>query len=339
MSAEAFRSYRVGIAGASSLRGKELKTLMEEGSFPAPEIRLFDDETAVGTLTEAGGEPAFIQAVDADSFHNLDFVFFAGNPAFTRKVWPLARKSGARVIDLSGALAEEASAAPWIPALDAALPPPRTADASLVFSSPPAPAVVACTLAAGLRAFQPRRLAIVFLRPVSERGQAGVEELERQTVGLLSFQPIERTVYDAQVAFNLISRYGDASTEALADERGMIARATNRYLAGRLAAPAIQLIQAPVFYSYAFTAFADLAQPETTGAVEEALRAVSVQVQEEESDAPNNVSVAGESAIQLGRIEADMNSPGDGLWLWGATDNVRLAAANALAIAERLLAS
>ena len=48
-------SLRVAIAGATSLRGKDLKEWMEESGFPAGEIRLLDEELAAGTLTEVGG--------------------------------------------------------------------------------------------------------------------------------------------------------------------------------------------------------------------------------------------------------------------------------------------
>ena len=59
---------RVAIVGASSLRGKELKQVLEDRNFPAEEIVLLDESVMAGTLTEAGGEPTFIRALDEDSF-------------------------------------------------------------------------------------------------------------------------------------------------------------------------------------------------------------------------------------------------------------------------------
>ena len=61
-------SNRIVIAGASSLLGAELKSLLEESRFAASEFRLVDEETAAGMLTEAGGEPAVIQPVEESSF-------------------------------------------------------------------------------------------------------------------------------------------------------------------------------------------------------------------------------------------------------------------------------
>ncbi|HEV8383709.1 MAG TPA: Asd/ArgC dimerization domain-containing protein [Candidatus Acidoferrales bacterium] len=337
MPATPARAARIAIAGASSLRGKDLAELIQERSFPADDIRLIDDDVAAGTLTEAGGEPAVIQPVDDDSFERVDFAFFAGRPEFTIRHWERASRAGATVVDLSGAFVDLRESLPWIPALDGVLPPPQTALGKLFFS-PPAATIVACTLAGVLASLDAQRMSIVLLQPVSERGQSGIEELESQTVNLLSFQPISQTVYDAQVAFNLLGRFGADSREQLGGARAAISRGVARYLAGRSAVPAIQLVQAPVFYSYAFTAFAGFGGAVDAAALERALTQAGVSMERPGDAAPSNVSVAGESRIAIAHVEAD---PGvaNGWWLWGAADNVRLAAANALSIAEKLIAS
>lgn len=332
---------RVAIAGASSLGGKELKQLIEDNAFPAAEILLLDEELAAGRLTEASGEPVVVQTVDEDSFERVRFAFFTGSPAFTARHWEVAHRAGATVVDLSGGLADVPSARQWIPALDAVLPPPSPKSdvpAAGLFLSPPAPVIVTCSLVAAFSGFSLERLALVFFQPVSERGQAGIEELETQTIKLLSFQPIAREVFDAQVAFNLLDRYGEASAERLADARSRIGCEVRGYLAGRLPAPAIQLVQAPVFYGCAFTAYAEFGSPPETASLQQALNAVGLQVGAPNEPGPSNVSVAGESHILLSQAERDPNVE-RGYWFWGAADNLRLAAVNAIRIAEKLLAS
>src|ERR1700746_1917799 len=108
-------SRRIVIAGASSLLGAELKSLLEEGRFAASDFRLVDEETVAGTLTEAGGEPAVIQPVEEDSFSKAWTIFFAGSPAFTKANLPLAKSSGAHIIDLSGELASHSDSIVWLP--------------------------------------------------------------------------------------------------------------------------------------------------------------------------------------------------------------------------------
>ena len=44
-------SQKIVIAGASSLLGAELKSLLEEGKFAGWDLRLLDEVSAAGTLT------------------------------------------------------------------------------------------------------------------------------------------------------------------------------------------------------------------------------------------------------------------------------------------------
>jgi aspartate-semialdehyde dehydrogenase len=332
---------RVAIAGASTLLGKELKLWLEESNFPTTDIRLVDEELVAGTLTEAGGEPALIETVSEDSFERVRFAFFTGSPEFSRRHAQDALRAGAVVIDLSGGLAAEPNAKMWIPTLDRVLRPPEETlrrEPQSLFVVPAAPAEIAVSISAALAAIALERVVLTFLRPVSERGQEAVEELEGQVVKLLSFQPVAQTVFDAQVGFNLLSRYGSESSEKLADARARIANEARKYLAGRAPAPAITLVQAPVFFSHAFTAYADFKFAPSLDDVAARLQSAELKVAGADEEPPTNVSVAGEARPVLGQPERDASIE-TGVWLWGAADNVRVPAATAVAIAERLLGS
>jgi aspartate-semialdehyde dehydrogenase len=332
--------YRLAIVGASSLVGKELKQVLEDRSFPTRDIVLLDESVMAGTLTEAGGEATFIRALEEDSFEAAEFVFFAGSASDAERNWLAAQRSGATVIDLTGALAASgASASSAIPSLVPVSPAEAAGSdngsaAGRVYSSPSPPVIIACSLALGLNRFQPRRIAVLLFPPVSERGKAGVEELESQTASLLSFRETTQPVFDAQVAFNLLARYGEGSKPSLAEMRSTVVRDVARYLADRAPLPAIQLVQAPVFYGYAFAAYVEMESPVEPERLETALVGLGVKIGD---PPPTNVSVAGESDIQLMRIEPDVNVR-NGMWIWGATDNLRLAATNAVRIAEELIA-
>lgn len=334
-------SLRVVIAGATTLRGKDLKDWIEESGFPAGEVRLVDEELSAGTLTEVAGEPALVGRVDSSSFEKARFVFFTGSPAFAAKHAPAASKAGASVIDLSGGLTNATGTLRWIPTLDSLLPAPhpehRQASPSRVFISPSAPAIVACSLAAAFAPLGLARLVLTFFQPVSERGTAGIEELENQTVKLLSFQPMPQEVFDTQVAFNLADRWGPESKERLSDLRAALAEDVRAYLTGRVPIPALTLIHAPVFYGNAFSAYAEFAKPLETAALVTAAQSAGFQVTPD-GEGASNLSVAGEEKPAIGRPEKDPGSD-RAYWLWGAADNMRATTANALRIAERLLAS
>src|SRR5580698_2096504 len=111
------RMYRIGIVGASSLVGKELRDELGESLLATSDFILLDDEDAAGQITAAGDEVSFIQRLEASSFDHLDFVFFAGSADVTKKYWQHARRAGASIVDLTYALEEEKDVlirAPWV---------------------------------------------------------------------------------------------------------------------------------------------------------------------------------------------------------------------------------
>ena len=124
----------------------------------------------------------------------------------------------------------------------------------------------------------------------------------------------------------------------LADARARIAGESQRYLVGRAPVPAIMLVQAPVFYSHAFTAYAEFKAAPALEDLTARLQAGGLKVVRAKDEPPTNVNVVAEVRPVLGQPERD---PGieTGVWLWGAADNLRVPSATAVAIAEKLLAS
>jgi aspartate-semialdehyde dehydrogenase len=346
------KANRVAIVGASSLRGREVKLVLEERNFPVGDIVLLDEPVLAGTLTEAGGEPTFIRALNESSFEDASFAFFTGSQRDAEQNWRAAQKSGATVIDLTGVLASSPEATVSIPQLATVFLPrpgmdlnPSTAVATqgaaklpVPYSSPGSGVIIGCTVAAALAKFSPLRTVAMLFPPVSERDQLAVDELESQTTNLLSFRPIAQGIFDAQVAFNLLAGYGEESKPTFQEVRAAIARDVAHYAGERAHAPAIQLVQAPVFYGYALAAFAEFAAPPSIEQLELAFANVGVKVAGAGDPPPTNISVAGENEIHLARIEADPNVP-NGIWIWGVADNLRLSAVNAVRIAEELIAS
>lgn len=323
----------IAIVGAGSLRGRELRDVLEERGFPGVKTRLYDEDIAVGTLTRSGDEAAVIAAVDEASFVDTRLAFFAGRAEMAGRHAEQARRAGARVIDLTEDPGLEGSA-PWIPALDSFVGRPTGVEQGLV-RSPSAASIVAASLAAALERFHPARLALVFLRPVSERGQEGIDALERQTVNLLSFQPVSESVFNTQVAFNVTDAYGAAGEPSLDVVRRAVARDAGRVLAGKAAVPAIQVLHAPVFFSYSFTAYVELDAPAEVAEIESALASAGLSVMPATEPRPTSISVTGRPEAVVGPVARDA-SHAAGYWLWGAADNVRMVAANAVRIAEDL---
>jgi aspartate-semialdehyde dehydrogenase len=327
-------STRIVIAGASSLLGAELKSLLEESRFAAADFRLVDEELSAGTLTEAAGEATVIQPVEADSFNRANIIFFTGSAPFTRTNIELARRSGAIVVDLSGETLSEPSTVAWFSNLDQ-LQLKSTAAVQKSFAVPSPAAIAAGSLSLALAKFTPEHFTLVALQSASESGRKGIEELEQQTSHLLSFQSIGSPHFDTQVGFNLLDRFGPQSRENLASSRDRLRRELAAILGPSTKIPAVQLIQAPVFYGLAFTLAAKFASPTDTTQLSAAAKSAGFVINPDSG--PSNLSVAGESFIQLASPELDPCSP-KLWWFFGAADNIRLPAHNAVKLAEKLLA-
>src|SRR5579885_476944 len=218
--------YRVAIVGAGSLKGKEVAEMLNERNFPAADIRLLDDDEAMGQLEAMGDEVSFIQRVRAEQFEHVDFTFFASDPDSTRRSWKDARDAGSAIVDLSGTLENEPGASVrslWIERERGQVAPPELQPGPCV-TAHPVSVTLALLLLRAKKAGVIRRAVATIFEPASEHGQRGMDELHQQTVNLLSFQPLPKDVYDAQVAFNMVARYGQKSHPALDSVEARILR-------------------------------------------------------------------------------------------------------------------
>ena len=199
--------YKIAIAGASTLVGRELKDALSESPLATAHFVLLDEEEAQGQLDQVGDEITFVQAIAPDAFDHVDFTFFCGTEDLTRKHWRAALRAGSTVLDLSGALDQETGVlvrAPWLSSEAAAV------DLFTPAVVPANPAALALALLLE-RLQQAAPVRIVFatlLLPASEFGRAALDELHQQTVSLLSFQGIPRELYDTQAAYNLLAGLG-----------------------------------------------------------------------------------------------------------------------------------
>jgi aspartate-semialdehyde dehydrogenase len=338
--AEPTRSlFRVAVVGAGSLKGKEVAEVLEQRNFPSNDIKLLDDDESLGQLEALKDEITFIQSVRAEQFENVDFTFFASDEECTRKNWKQVQKSGSAIVDLSYALENEPGAslrATWVE---------RQLGLSATPELQPGPAVVAHPVATALAllltrlhaAAKVQRAVVAVFEPVSERGQKGMDELHEQTVNLLSFQQLPKQLYDVQVAFNMVSRYGERSSASLVSVQERITRHYRKLVGERAPVPSVLVLQAPIFHSYAFSVNVQFENPAEVQQISNALSGEHISLTHAPDEFPNNVNAAGQSEI-LVSVTPD-NSDANAAWIWVACDNLRVAAVTAVETAETMTAS
>jgi aspartate-semialdehyde dehydrogenase len=331
--------YRAAIVGAGSLKGKEIAEMLNERNFPAADIRLLDDDEALGQLEAMGDEISFIQRVRAEQFEHVDFTFFASDQDSTRRSWKDARDAGSAIIDLSAVLEDEPGATVrslWIERERGQVAPPELQPGPCVTAHPVAIAL-ALLLLRLRRVGTIRRVVATVFEPASERGQRGMDELHQQTVNLLSFQPLPKDVFDVQVAFNMVARYGNKSQPALDSVEARILRHYRKIAGSDAPELSLMLLQAPIFHGHALSLFVEMNDAVDVAAMAPALAGDHVSIPAVEEESPSNVSSAGQPDIQL-LLKTDPVQP-NGIWLWAAADNLRISALTAVECAESMTAT
>jgi aspartate-semialdehyde dehydrogenase len=277
-----------------------------------------------------------IQRVEEDTFRGAKYAFVAGSTAFGKLCLGPAREAGATVLDFTHATLSDPDATPWFPKIEE-LTGKSVAKNAKTFSVFSAGGTAAASLALVLQKFGLQRLVAVMLRPVSETGRKGIEELETQTSQLLSFQSIGSQVFGTQTAFNLLPRFAAESKEDLQRE-GLEIRAEVSAAIGDVSEDAkisLNLVHAPVFYGLTFSACADLGEGVDSAKLIAACKEAGWTIAGDAEAGPSNVSVAGESQLFMSEPRADLSRAG-AWWFWGAADNLRLPAASGIKLADWL---
>lgn len=324
----------LALVGGDSLIGREIRDILA-GSSLGQGLKLIASEDAeAGKLTEHGGEPAVLLKLDPAEVHDYAAIIVAGSPSASKKVLDIASRPA--LIDVTYAGEDQANARLRAPMAE----PPGyrvPADTTHVIAHPAAIAI-ALVLGRIHGHFPMRRAVIHIFEPASERGKQGVEELHQQTINLLSFKGLPKEVFDAQLAFNLLARYGEEAPVIMEDVELRIERhlATLLSISSGAPIPSTRLIQAPVFHGHSSSLWIEFENNPGTAALEQALSTDLIDVRGADSEPPNIVGFAGQSGVAVGGISLDRNNT-QACWAWMVADNVRLQAENAVEVIRQVM--
>jgi aspartate-semialdehyde dehydrogenase len=331
-------SRTVALIGSETLLAREVRDIVATGGadFGLRLVAAVEEET--GALTRVGDEASLVTGLNAESLADTRAVILAGNAESSRQTLEmLGEEPEAAVIDLTYAAEERGDARLRAPLVETE----GVEDAAVHVIAHPA-AIAIALLLRRLHAGDPVRNSVIqIFAPASEQGVLGVNELQQQTLSLLSFKNLPKAVFDTQLSFNLLARYGEEAPVSLEESEMRI----ERHLASLLALPgdgegapmpSLRLIQAPVFHGYSFSAWVEFMDAPDMAALESSLSIDAIEVRGGDFEPPSNVGQAGQGGIAVGAITPDRNHP-EAAWLWFVADNVRLAAENAVAVARQLV--
>jgi aspartate-semialdehyde dehydrogenase len=184
-----------------------------------------------------------------------------------------------------------------------------------------------------------KRVVACTIESVSGAGRAGIEELQQQTVELMSGRSVDVALFPHRIAFNLVPQVGDLLDGGASQCEQQTIDALRRLLDDAELGISVTRVRAPLFYGTAISMSVETVDPMTAADARQALR-VAPCILLQDDDALSSYSTpadaVGQDAICVGRIRADEAS--NVLDLWIVFDNLRKGcAANAVQIAEILV--
>jgi len=324
-------AYSVAVVGATGLVGGEIIAALAERAFPVGDLQLYASLHTAGEEVSCGALTVRVAPLDGAHFADTDIVFFAAGEQVSAEWITRATEAGAIAIDTSPLLAEDPDVLLVVPEVNAA-DVSSYADRGVIVS----PDAVAIALAVALKPLHDvatiTRIVVSTFEPVSGAGRAGIEELQQQTVELMSGRSIESAVFPQRIAFNALPQIGVLLAGGRTRDEQTAVSALRRLLGDAELPVSITRVRAPLFYGTAVSVNIETATPLTAADARELLRvAPGVLVQDADDEQyPTPADAVGQDATFIGRIRDDESA--------NVLDNTRKGAAvNAVQIAERLI--
>lgn len=179
----------VAVVGSDSLLAREIRDLLSEAVSP-PRVQLISGSPDSAALVAAEEEEAVVMTpLTAENLEGARVAFLAGSPASSRRALKLNPPDGPILIDLTAALEEQPDARLRAPSAE----PSRPDTSRIQVIAHPAAIALAMLLSRLARIAPLQRTVVHVFEPASERGQRGLDELQKQNVAVLSFRNCRRT--------------------------------------------------------------------------------------------------------------------------------------------------
>ena len=183
------------------------------------------------------------------------------------------------------------------------------------------------------------RINVCTYQSVSGAGKEAMEELAKQTAGLLNAREVKPESFSRQIAFNVIPQIDVFQDNDYTKEEMKMLWETQKIMGDQSILVNATAVRVPVFYGHAEAIHLETRSPIDAQHVKELLAdAPGVTVYDGNEQFPTQVSSAsGNDIVHVGRIRNDITHP-CGLNLWVVSDNIRKGAAtNSIQIAETLI--
>jgi aspartate-semialdehyde dehydrogenase len=319
---------RIGVLGATGALGGEVLAALAGSPLPIAELVPFASDGSLGSDVELRGESYAIET-GLERLRGLDCVILCAPAAASLEAVRAALHASVPCVDASGALAASPEVALQVAAFGA-----RWSDDAPLVVAPPGPALALALVlrpleqAAGLA-----HVSITLFEGASAAGRAGIEALYRESLALFNQQDFpEPRAFARPVAFDCIPILGELDANGASDRENALALSLQRLVDPALRA-GVTAVQVPIFSGLGAAFTLETARPLDPKEAARILgEAPGVETWTEHPRDATTRAAAGREAVLVARLRRDPLGE-NALALWVVADPLRLAAANAVALA------
>jgi len=330
--------FRVAVVGATGNVGREMLNILHERKFPADEVVVLASRRSIGREVTFGDRLLKVKALEDYDFSKTDIALMSAGGAVAGEWAPRIAAQGAVVIDNSSKFRMDPDVPLVVPEVNA-MAIAGYAKRNIIANPNCSTAQLVVALKPIHDAARIKRVVVSTYQSVSGAGLEGMVELERQLKAFFVNDPMQKSKFTKQIAFNVIPHIDVFMEDGTTKEEWKMVAETKKILD-----PKIKLIatcvRVPVFVGHSEAVHMELESPLSDDEARDLLRGapgVLVVDSREDGGYATPVECVGDYATFVSRIRVDPTVE-NGLAMWVVSDNLRKGAAlNAVQIAELLI--
>lgn len=330
------KSYHVAIVGATGAVGAELLSVMERRGFPVERLRPLSSSRSAGKTVSFRNSEIVAEELTPESFKGIDVAFFSAGGDISRRYVPIARQSGAIVVDNSSVFRMEPDVPLVIPEINGD---DVKQHAGLIANPNCTTAVALMALYPLHRAFGVRRVFAASYQAVSGSGARAITELRSQVEATAQKQTPVAEVYPHQIAFNVLPHVDTFLPSGYTKEEMKMQNEARRIMHLPNFRASVTCVRVPVYRAHSVAVSAEFDRRVSVAEAHEALaKAPGLELVDEplKNSYPMPLFTAGKDNCEVGRVRLDCALE-NGLSFWVSGDQLlKGAALNAVQIAELL---
>jgi aspartate-semialdehyde dehydrogenase len=330
-------SLHVAILGATGAVGSELLELLESRQFPLTRLKLLASPRSAGQVLTFKGESIEIEAVNPDSFKDVDIVLASAGGSISRQWSSAIVSSGATLIDNSSAFRMDENVPLIVPEIN----PDAILNHQGIIANPNCTTILLGLAIYPLHQVNPiERLVVSTYQSASGAGARAMEELKQQSKDILSRRAPTPEIFPYPLAFNLFVHNSALNEQGYCEEEMKMLNETRKIFGEPHLRISATCVRVPVLRAHSESVNIEFKAPMTVEQATQLLeKAPGVKlVQNWKSNYfPMPIDASGKDDVLVGRIRQDLSHP-SALELWLCGDQIRKGAAlNAIQIAELLV--